>query len=485
MKCKIFILSYLLIIATVFNIYSQDVIQPESPVLDYVTVNPATGVATLVWISSISPDVKLYVIYSYSNATAYPIDTVEGKYAVTYDDYSSLARYKSVNYVVAAMDSSKNISPLSNALSTIYLSAVNDSCNNKIILQWNACVNQRHPVKRYSVFCSVNGVSAQPIDTVDLLYYNLTGYATDKKYCFYVKALNDDGVVSVSNMQCVKTGAEQAPGWIELTGIRIDSPVITIKGSYDTEGGITSFISEKKTYSSNTWAEIASGTGSSGSVSFSDANPDTTTISLYRISAVNNCGAHVTVSDPVRNIVLTAIRESGSVILKWNNPVPDRSSSFTIFRNTGNGYDEIATALTDTVYTDDYSAYAYNISGEKVTYRIKATISGTHSGTMEYRSSSAEVIVSANIRVGNAFTPNGDGENDIFYPALAFTPQYYEFTIYSRAGVVLYRSNNPGTGWDGRYNGTTMPPGTYLWTLRVKMPSGTIEKRNGTVAILP
>ncbi|MCK7540569.1 MAG: hypothetical protein MZV63_61600 [Marinilabiliales bacterium] len=72
----------------------------------------------------------------------------------------------SVAYVVAAIDSSFNISPLSNSLSTIYLSSVNDTCNSRIILSWTPFVNSLHPADSYEVRMAVGNGSAVLLETV-------------------------------------------------------------------------------------------------------------------------------------------------------------------------------------------------------------------------------------------------------------------------------------------------------------------------------
>ena len=43
----------------------QDVIQPESPLLDIVSVDPATGFAEIRWLPSVSADVGSYVVYTW------------------------------------------------------------------------------------------------------------------------------------------------------------------------------------------------------------------------------------------------------------------------------------------------------------------------------------------------------------------------------------------------------------------------------------
>ncbi len=70
----------------------------------------------------------------------------------------------------------------------------------------------------------------------------------------------------------------------------------------------------------------------------------------------------------------------------------------------------------------------------------------------------------------NAFTPDGDGLNDIFYPVMdGFDPDGYEFLIFNRWGELLWTSETPGEGWNGTYkNGDIVPEGVYVWKLRTK-----------------
>lgn len=52
--------------------------------------------------------------------------------------------------------------------------------------------------------------------------------------------------------------------------------------------------------------------------------------------------------------------------------------------------------------------------------------------------------------VPNAFTPDGDGKNDIFLPILNnFDPNEYEFLIFNRWGELIFQTDNLNVGWDG------------------------------------
>ncbi|MCC6289152.1 MAG: gliding motility-associated C-terminal domain-containing protein [Chitinophagaceae bacterium] len=86
--------------------------------------------------------------------------------------------------------------------------------------------------------------------------------------------------------------------------------------------------------------------------------------------------------------------------------------------------------------------------------------------------------------VPNAFTPNGDGKNDVFrFTAVGMTEVHY-FNIFNRYGQMVYSSKNPGQGWDGKVNGRLQSTGTYVWMIAGKDYSGKIIKRKGIVTLL-
>ena len=78
----------------------------------------------------------------------------------------------------------------------------------------------------------------------------------------------------------------------------------------------------------------------------------------------------------------------------------------------------------------------------------------------------------------NIFTPNGDGQNDIFYAQTdGVTP--YELTIFSRYGTIIYISKGTKVWWDGRTSaGEEVVPGTYYYVLK---PQAGSNLQKGTV----
>jgi len=85
----------------------------------------------------------------------------------------------------------------------------------------------------------------------------------------------------------------------------------------------------------------------------------------------------------------------------------------------------------------------------------------------------------------NAFTPNGDGVNDIFRVIPAGIDNTIWFKIFNRFGDLVFQSSRWLRGWDGTKNGVKQPPGTYVWMVKGFDVNGKVIQSKGTVILLP
>jgi len=395
------------------TVSGQDEIQPVSPLLDIVTVDPATGFAEIRWLRSASTDVGSYVVYTYSEGTATAIDTVRSPSGTTYTHTASAARYRSVTYVVAAVDSSLNISPLSNPLSTVWLSAINDECTGKITVTWTSYLNQQHPaISQTLLIRSVAGTFvAEEVLPAVATRFEFTGYMPDTEYCFHVIAGDAGGPLSSSNRSCVTTGSQVAPSWVNLDAITVFSGGLAVSGSYDQATDMAGYKLLRYNISASGWEQAATAAGTAGRVDFTVPGADTSVVSLYKISALNSCGLESTQSGPARNMVLAADISGTLIGLRWNRPVPGGTEIFSVWRDTGEGLKEVARALADTVWSEDYSVYAGEVTAAEVLYRVTAVAAAAPAGTPVHSSSAVIAGASENIFTPNAFTPGRGGEN--------------------------------------------------------------------------
>ncbi len=90
------------------------------------------------------------------------------------------------------------------------------------------------------------------------------------------------------------------------------------------------------------------------------------------------------------------------------------------------------------------------------------------------------------VHVPNAFTPNGDGVNDVFLPVLN-VPRVkdYQFMVFNRWGELIFGTERPGEPWDGAYQGVVSQVDVYVWRLTCKDAlSGDLIEKVGHVSIV-
>jgi gliding motility-associated-like protein len=93
-----------------------------------------------------------------------------------------------------------------------------------------------------------------------------------------------------------------------------------------------------------------------------------------------------------------------------------------------------------------------------------------------------EVTQSNSLYLPNAFTPNGDGENDILRVRGMVNGPFF-MAVYNQWGELLFQSENPATGWDGNRNGLPVHPGTYVYLLQI-VADGKEQEVAGKVTLL-
>lgn len=86
----------------------------------------------------------------------------------------------------------------------------------------------------------------------------------------------------------------------------------------------------------------------------------------------------------------------------------------------------------------------------------------------------------------NVFTPNNDGQNDLFVPFPYHAIQSIDAKIFNRWGKLLFETKDPDLKWDGKAAGKPVPDGVYFYVVLVKKITigGIVEESlKGTVTI--
>lgn len=85
--------------------------------------------------------------------------------------------------------------------------------------------------------------------------------------------------------------------------------------------------------------------------------------------------------------------------------------------------------------------------------------------------------------IPNAFTPNDDGVNDVFYiPDANFFR--FEIAVYDRWGNRVFFSDSPSFRWNGESAGKQVPSGVYVYVLSASSQRKADIKRSGTITIV-
>jgi gliding motility-associated-like protein len=138
--------------------------------------------------------------------------------------------------------------------------------------------------------------------------------------------------------------------------------------------------------------------------------------------------------------------------------------------------------------------YTYSLSGREISqdsifselapgeYQYKVTdynhceLSGGVSINKEYRDCA--------VFMPNAFSPNGDGMNDIFRAKVHDAVTDFRMAVYGRWGQLVFESRNTDAGWDGTDKGSGVPAGSYLWVVTYTDSKQQAIQQKGTLVLV-
>lgn len=89
-----------------------------------------------------------------------------------------------------------------------------------------------------------------------------------------------------------------------------------------------------------------------------------------------------------------------------------------------------------------------------------------------------------NFFIPTAFSPNGDGNNDVFRIENIQFEKLLTFKVYNRLGQLVFNTKNVVNGWDGTFNGKPAPADTYFYQIEVVLPDGTHQNFKGDITLI-
>lgn len=100
-----------------------------------------------------------------------------------------------------------------------------------------------------------------------------------------------------------------------------------------------------------------------------------------------------------------------------------------------------------------------------------------------------EVVAKQTVYLPNAFSPNGDGKNDVLYILSNVEATIKKFEIFNRWGESVFKVenvlvNNPSNGWNGYYKNKLAAVDNYSFYYEVEFPDGSIARDKGAILIV-
>lgn len=146
-------------------------------------------------------------------------------------------------------------------------------------------------------------------------------------------------------------------------------------------------------------------------------------------------------------------------------------------------------SLTLQTNTDSSFSYLWN-TGDTLSF-IRINQSNTYScittnncGTAKASAKVEFINCDKCLYAPNAFTPNNDGNNDVYQTFSTCPLKYYELQIFNRWGEKVFETLNENDSWDGTYRGVLQPAGVYIYQLILVNEINATTSSKGSISLI-
>jgi gliding motility-associated-like protein len=382
--------------------------------------------------------------------------------------------YRMARYDVCGLDSA-----FSEPVPAITLTAV--SAANVNTVSWPAF----GPVARYTLLRNGTALATLPAGTTR---YDDAAVACGTRYTYRLQTTTVGGSQALSNEVTVQTVSALAP------------PPPLLNASFDLRNRLTLTASQASGAALPAGGQLHySRQGGPGSLDFAAVPTATDTLRdpadvaallatppCYTVRLQDVCGNGSAPSSPTCPSLLrveAADPEGLTARLSWSafqgpgSPVAGVSYRVLTLSPTG------AVLATSAVINGlSYLDPAPPTTFQVLRYRLEASGAGLPPGTVSY-SNVASLTRRPRLLVPNAFTPNGDGLNDV----LELKGRYlngFTFVVIDRNGQEAFRATDRSQTWDGTIRGHAPVNAAYVWRFTLRDEAGQEFSQTGTVTIL-
>ena len=253
------------------------------------------------------------------------------------------------------------------------------------------------------------------------------------------------------------------------TAVCFNTPVF-LKGSVGKVSGPVSFLWAPANLIQNPTAAITT------------SNPDASGTFNYTLTVSDQYGCNYGIIDTVKITVQPQVPAfaGNDTIAVTGNSLPHQLQATG--GGPGGSYTWSWTPLTGVSISDRFVANpTVLLQNQQYEFDVKVT---DFAGCTGYDTVKITVFDGPAYYLPNAFSPNGDGRNDIFRPTPVGISSTLYFRIFNRYGKLIFETNQWMAGWDGNFMGKPQQTGTYVWALKGKDRKGRVIETKGTVVLI-
>ncbi|HNP19976.1 MAG TPA: gliding motility-associated C-terminal domain-containing protein [Fulvivirga sp.] len=369
---------------------------------------------------------------------------------------------------VASVDPCTNNTVYSNTICSINLSlTVQDGFNN---ISWST----NNPASNFSLVRSLvtdnSRTTLDPYQTIGntLRTYDDSDLQCNTNYCYSIYATYGGGV-SMSSEQCgvsIRTAATES---IDDLSLIVDDNNIVLEWPLPNTD-VSEYVIRRDNVK----------VGSSQTTTYTDEGVNVQGQSYcYSIDILDQCNNVNNLGVNACSIYLEGAFDNNNVVsLSWND--------YSGFQNgvanyTVEKFYQGASAGSQSSSVTNFSEAENNPAEQAIGYRVTAI---PVNSTLPPAVSNLLILAKPNnIYYPTAFTPDGNGNNDVFFVKGQFIVSY-SLQIFNRWGQMIFTSDNIENGWDGTINGKPQPEGTYIFNVDITDLAGREFKKNGSFLLL-
>ena len=464
-----------------------DPVPPAVPPILMVTVESDLN-DSLSWLAYRGPDFSHYVVYR-ENPTGsnnwLAIDSIYNALDTTYRDVPVVTLVSSYCYKLQVVDVCGLRSSLDSSSKHCTINLEASPGIDEAYLNWNSYVGWdsilQYDIFRVSDYDTNNVVYLGTVPGTDTTFTDTTVVCYED-YFYRVHAFEAGGFGETSWSDTSGAAPVHVPNSIPMhicAATVVSDSFVEVQWDFPlVERPMMLFL--EKSENGQTWTPIA--TLSPYDLTYTDLDVLVNDQSYwYRIAVLDSCGDISPWSNVGRTMVLEAENVNQAPELFWNeyeewaggiseyevevfNELTQAWQLVTAVANSSTSFIDFLTMLDQPFYC----------------YRIWANENG---GSCRSLSNTDCVPVGPRLFAPNAFTPNGDGLNDLFELKGLYIAEYH-FMLFDRWGALIYESFSLSDHWDGTWRNKPCQEGVYVWVVKARGFDMTeIEKRGSCTLI--